>query len=76
MTTYVRVKDPDTGHEFDVPEGSALLTKGRVTPVKSDRYPPAAQTRRPKHRLNLAGRSTTRSAPKPPGTGESTPKEN
>ncbi|GIG27187.1 hypothetical protein [Cellulomonas denverensis] len=73
---YVRVKDKDTGHEFDVPESSRLIRDGHVTRVKDERFPPAEQARPPKHHLNLAGRSTTRSAPKPSGKGESTPKEN
>lgn len=75
MTIYIRVKDPDTGHEFDVPEGSALLAKGLVSPVKEKRYPAAEQPRRPKHHLNLAGQ-TTSSTPEPPGKGKSTTKEN
>ncbi len=61
MTTYIRVKDPTTGHEYDLPEGSALIAKGLVEPVKGDRYPPAEQPRRPKYHTTLAGRSASRS---------------
>lgn len=57
---YVRVKDPDTKHEFDVREDSALLRKGRVERVKDDRYPPSRVARRPKHHIKLAGRAASR----------------
>lgn len=58
---YVRVKDPSTGHEFDVPESSALLRKGLVKQVKSDRFPPSPYRRPAKHHLKLAGQSAARS---------------
>lgn len=51
---YVRVKEPDTGHEFDVLEGSLLLRRGLVRRVKEKAYPPVRYPRRPKHRLKLA----------------------
>lgn len=47
---YLRVKDPSTGHEFDVPSDSILLAKGRVVPVKAKRYPPSPAPRPAKHR--------------------------
>lgn len=58
---FVRVKDPSTGHEFDVPETSMLLRRGLVRRVKSARYPPSPVRRRKKYHLNLAGPSATRS---------------
>lgn len=58
--TYVRVKDPSTGHEFDVRETSPLLAKGLVERVKDDRYPPSPVARRPKFHTDLAGRPATR----------------
>ena len=51
---YIRVKDPRTGHEFDVPENSVLLRRGLVKHVKEKAYPPARYPRRPKHHLKLA----------------------
>lgn len=67
---FVRVKDPDTGHEFDVREGSLLLRKGLVERVKSDRYPPSPVTRTPKHFTDLAGRPASRQSGKAPAKPE------
>ncbi len=46
---YVRVRDPQTGHHFDVTERSRLLRLGLVVPVI--RYGPSPVPRPPKHRL-------------------------
>lgn len=51
---FIRVKDPDTRHEFDVDEDSVLLRRGLVEHVKPKLYPPARYPRRPKYHLNLA----------------------
>src|SRR5690606_41316900 len=51
---HVRVKAPNTGHEFDVPEDSILLNRGLVGRVQEKAYPPARYPRRPKHHLKLA----------------------
>lgn len=51
---YVRVKAPQTGHEFDVPEDSILLRRGLVRRVKESFYPPVRYPRRTKHHLKLA----------------------
>lgn len=59
MPTYIRVKDPETGHEFDVLEGSILLRRDLVRPVKEKRYPPSPIRRAPKHHIDLAGQSAT-----------------
>lgn len=75
MPMFVRVKDPDTGHEFDVTEGSRLLRLGLVNRVKPVLYPPSPVARRPKYNLSLAGQSATRSVPAPDGAGEATDKE-
>lgn len=54
---YIRVKDPATGHEFDVPENSVLLRKGLVRRVRKDHYPPATVRRATKyHPKKLAAR--------------------
>ncbi len=57
---YVRVKDPSTGHEYDLRETSPLLVNGVVERVKDDRYPPSRVPRPPKHHLNLAGPTASR----------------
>lgn len=67
---FIRVRDPETKHEFDVPEVSPLLRKGLVKRVKADRYPPSTRVRRPKHHLNLAGRSAAQESA--PETSEAT----
>jgi hypothetical protein len=50
---FVRVKDPSTGHEFDVPEHDWRLKAAMFTPVKADRYPPVARPRAPKFHVSL-----------------------
>ena len=59
---FIRVKDSDTGHEFDVREDSILLRRGLVQHVKPKLYPPSAAARPPKHHITLSGRS----GPQPP----------
>lgn len=53
---FIRVKDPSTGHEFDVHEDSILLRRGLVQHVKPRLYPPSAVARPPKHHTTLSGR--------------------
>ena len=71
---YVRVRDPQTRHEFDMPETHPHIAKGLVEHVKPKLYPPSPLMRRPKHHLDLAVNAAT---PEPAGEGTSTPdKEN
>jgi hypothetical protein len=71
---FIRVKDRETGHEFDMPETHPHITKGLVERVKPKLYPPSPLARRPKHHLDLAADAVT---PEPAGEGTSTPdKEN
>jgi hypothetical protein len=51
---WIRVKDPSTGHEFDVQENSPLLAKGLVEHIKPKLYPPSPIRRAPKHHKPLA----------------------
>lgn len=60
MPTYVRVKDPSTRHEFDMPDGHPHIAKGLVEVVKPKLYPPSPLPRRPKHHLKLAPPSAAR----------------
>lgn len=60
MPTFIRVRDPKTKHEFDVPVTSPLLRQGQVEPIKASRYPPSPVARRPKHYIKPAGRSASR----------------
>jgi hypothetical protein len=48
---FVRVKDKDSGHEFDVPETDWRIGEGIFTPVKGDRYPAVDRPRKPKHNI-------------------------
>jgi hypothetical protein len=51
---FVRVKDKDSGHEFDVPADDWRIGEGIFTPVKSDRYPAVDRPRPPKHNIRIA----------------------
>jgi hypothetical protein len=53
---YVRVRDKDTGHEFDALEDDWRIDAGHFVPIKSDRYPVADIVRPPKH--NVGPRAT------------------
>ncbi|PMB98504.1 hypothetical protein [Brevibacterium luteolum] len=61
MPTYVRVKDTDTKHEFDVLETHPQIGDN-LQLIKSDRYPPARSPRAPKHYVKRA-RSTQQESP-------------
>ena len=65
---FVRVKDPATGHEFDVHEDSILLRRELVVQVKPKLYPPSPIRRAPKHHLDLAGQSATQETDEQQGT--------
>jgi hypothetical protein len=77
VTTFVRVKDRHTKHEFDVPEGDKRIGVA-FDVVKGTRYPPVTRVRAPKHHVKLAGRPASRetaSSSEAPAEA-STPKEN
>lgn len=48
---FVRVKDKDSGHEFDVPETDWRLREGIFTAVKGDRFPAVNRPRPPKFNI-------------------------
>lgn len=48
---FVRVKDKDSGHEFDVPETDWRISEGIFTTVKSDRFPAVDRPRLAKHNI-------------------------
>jgi len=48
---FIRVRDKDTRHEFDVPESDWRIRAGLFEPVKSDRYPAVVLPRKPKHHI-------------------------
>lgn len=64
MTVWVRVRDPISGHEYDLSESDARVRKGLV--VVLENYPEnrgrTAQARRPKFAVNKAGRPRRRPA--------------
>lgn len=68
---FVRVRDKETRHEFDLLEGHPWLAKGLVEVVKPKLYPPSRLPRPAKHHMNLAGHPATQEAPVPEvGAGE------
>lgn len=70
---FIRVKDPSTGHEFDVREDSPMLARGLVTHVKPKLYPPSRYLRPAKYRTDLAARPGGREAPAPSGGDQQSP---
>lgn len=50
---YVRVRDKDTKHEFDLPEGHVWITEGSVELVSKKAYPPSEVVRPPRHFVRL-----------------------
>lgn len=62
MPTFIRVKDPSNGHEFDLPEGHYWLTSGEVVQVKSDRYPPSPVARPEKFHIGPVMTGTAKAA--------------
>ena len=55
---FVRVKDKDTRHEFDVPEEDPRIGV-HFDRVKEDRFPPVVRPRQPKYYKQPA-RATTK----------------
>lgn len=73
---YVRVRDNDTKHQFDVPEGDKRIGVS-LTLLNRKEYPPSVAIRRPKHHTKLAGRSASREVESAPaGSAEAPKKEN
>jgi hypothetical protein len=62
---YIRVKDRDTGHEFDALEGAWQIEAGIYSPVKSDRYPAAQYPRPAKHRVRRSAAVTDNQVKEP-----------
>jgi hypothetical protein len=78
LPLFVRVKDVDTKHEYDVRETSVLIRDGKVDVVKSDRYPPSPYPRPAKHHVaakKLAKAPASRQTPEPSGDGTPNPQE-
>lgn len=64
---FVRVRDNDTKHVFDVPEGDRRIGVS-LSILNDPRFPPSRYVRRPKHRIKLAGRPASREASAAPAT--------
>lgn len=62
---FVRVKDTDTKHEFDVPEGDRRIASGAFELIKSDRYPPVDRPRRAKFHVQVQAKRSAGSAESP-----------
>lgn len=54
MARFIRVKSRATGHQFDVPDTHPALATGALERLSTDRFPPAARPRQPKHRAPRA----------------------
>ena len=52
---FVRVKDKETKHEFDVHENDPRIAAGVLELVKSKEYPPVAKARRAKYHVASKG---------------------
>lgn len=67
MPKWVRCKDPETGHEYDLSDRSIQVREGRVEVLEN--YPtndsPTARPRRAKHRTTKAGRPSRKSEAEP-----------
>lgn len=76
MTLFVRVRDNDTKHQFDVPEGDPRIGVS-LTALSRKEWPPSRYVRRPKHHVKLAGRTASREATVAPAAEAeaTTPKE-
>jgi len=78
LPPFIRVRDPETKHEFDVRETSLLLRRELVTVVKQAAYPPSPVARRTKHHdpaKNVAKVPASRQTPEPSGDGKPDTKE-
>lgn len=53
---YIRVKDRDTKHEFDVLSTDPRIAGGLFIPVNKPHYPPSSMPRRAKYRKPLGSR--------------------
>ena len=71
MPNYVRVKDTDTKHEFDVLETHPQIGNN-LQLIKPDRYPPARSPRAPKHFVKRArSQESPENVPSADDSGES-----
>jgi hypothetical protein len=59
MPRFVRVKDPQTKHQFDVPEGDPRIGK-TLEALDDKRWPVSDVVRPPLHHIKLAGRTASR----------------
>jgi len=69
---FIRVRDPQTGHEFDRRADDPAVLSGRFVQVKPKQYPPSPIPRRAKHYLRLAGRLASRELPTSTEAAEAT----
>lgn len=62
---FIRVRDKETRHEFDVPSTDKRIEANLLDPIKSKQYPPAKRPRPTKY--FVASKGVT---PKPSDTAE------
>ena len=70
---YVRVKDPESGHQFDRPANDPLIADGTLIPLNSKRWPEAEQARPALFNVN---RATPKDSGASPDAPETTTEEN
>ncbi|MGW8565656.1 hypothetical protein [Isoptericola sp. NPDC055881] len=73
---FIRVKDHQTGHEFDRQENDPAVLSGRFEQVKPKLYPPSPLARPAKHHTKLAGRTASRETRPNTSAAEAPEKEN
>lgn len=56
MSTYIRVRDRDTGHQFDVLTTDPRIAEGFFIPLHRKNYPPSSLPRRAKHKKPLGSK--------------------
>lgn len=68
MTRYMRVKSKGTGSEFDLPV--QMFDENKYSRVNKAHYPEVSRPRRPKIKVNLAGKRPPKTEKKPDQTVE------
>lgn len=76
MTTFIRVRDVELKHEFDVPEQHPFIERGLFVPLDSKRYPPSHVARPMKAHIKPASIRARQSATSAEAPQVATEKEN
>lgn len=71
---FIRVRDPETGHQFDTPESDPRIGQ-TLHKVDQRRWPPSRVVRPPKHHLNIPAGGSGKTEPIQDSTAITTPEE-